>query len=138
MNEPSSTSPGLLSITAVERDTGLSKDTLRIWERRYGFPKPERDAAGERAYPMAQVERLRALKRLLDAGHRPGKVVTLSIDELLAAQRGGNRRGGRRGSTWPNCSTSCAVTTCPPCAIVSVSCARISASDGSWWRSLRR
>ena len=34
----------LLSIAAVERDTGLSKDTLRVWERRYGFPSPGRDA----------------------------------------------------------------------------------------------
>jgi len=31
------------NISAVERDTGLSKDTLRVWERRYGFPKPLRD-----------------------------------------------------------------------------------------------
>jgi DNA-binding transcriptional regulator YiaG len=40
-----------LPIAAVERDTGLSKDTLRVWERRYGFPQPARDGAGERLYP---------------------------------------------------------------------------------------
>lgn len=71
-----------LSIAAVERDTGLSKDTLRIWERRYGFPRPARDAAGERAYPLEQVERLRTLKRLLDAGHRPGRIVGLARNAL--------------------------------------------------------
>ena len=32
--------PVLLGIGVVERDTGLSKDTLRIWERRYHFPVP--------------------------------------------------------------------------------------------------
>lgn len=69
--------PLTLSIAAVERDTGLSKDTLRVWERRYGFPQPTRDAIGERAYPLDQVERLRVVKRLLDAGHRPGRVVAL-------------------------------------------------------------
>lgn len=69
--------PLTLSIAAVERDTGLSKDTLRVWERRYGFPRPTRDAIGERAYPLDQVERLRVVKRLLDAGHRPGRVVAL-------------------------------------------------------------
>ena len=37
-----------MTIAAVERDTGLGKDTLRIWERRYGFPRPLRDAGGER------------------------------------------------------------------------------------------
>ena len=47
------------NIAAVERETGLSKDVLRMWERRYGFPVPERDANGERLYPAAQVERLR-------------------------------------------------------------------------------
>ena len=74
--------PVALSIAAVERDTGLSKDTLRIWERRYGFPTPQRDALGERSYPFEQVERLRTIKRLLEAGHRPGRVVSMSADEL--------------------------------------------------------
>lgn len=72
-----------LSIAAVERDTGLSKDTLRIWERRYGFPTPDRDAVGERAYPLQQVQKLRLVKRLLDGGHRPGRVVPLHMDALL-------------------------------------------------------
>lgn len=71
-----------LPISAVERDTGLSKDLLRAWERRYGFPTPERDAAGERLYPLDQVERLRTIRRLVDSGHRPGKVVGLPADEL--------------------------------------------------------
>lgn len=74
--------PITLSIAAVERDTGLSKDTLRVWERRYGFPTPDRDATGERAYPLDQVERLRLVKRLLDAGHRPGRVVGRPLEDL--------------------------------------------------------
>jgi DNA-binding transcriptional MerR regulator/methylmalonyl-CoA mutase cobalamin-binding subunit len=73
-----------LSIAAVERDTGLSKDTLRVWERRYGFPSPDRDSIGERAYSMDQVEKLRLIKRLLDAGHRPGRIVPLGLRELQA------------------------------------------------------
>lgn len=74
----------LLSIAAVERDTGLTKDTLRVWERRYGFPTPGRDAFGERTYPLEQVERLRLLKRLLDAGWRPGRLMKMSPDEISA------------------------------------------------------
>ncbi len=73
---------GLPGIAAVERDIGISKDTLRVWERRYGFPAPLRDAAGERVYPAEQVQRLRLLKRLLDSGHRPGRVVPAEIDLL--------------------------------------------------------
>jgi MerR family transcriptional regulator, light-induced transcriptional regulator len=74
--------PVMLSIAAVERDTGLSKDTLRVWERRYGFPMPERDDLGERSYPFEQVERLRTIKRLLDAGHRPGRIVSMAVIDL--------------------------------------------------------
>lgn len=77
-------SPIHLSIAAVERDTGLSKDTLRVWERRYGFPCPERDHFGERIYSIDQVDRLRAIRRLMDAGYRPGKIIGLSLAELQA------------------------------------------------------
>lgn len=77
------------AIAAVERDVGLSKDVLRVWERRYGFPVPERSASGERLYPAKQVERLRLIKRLMDQGHRPGRLLTSSDKELsaLAAPR---------------------------------------------------
>jgi DNA-binding transcriptional MerR regulator len=71
-----------LGIAAVERDTGLAKDTLRVWERRYGFPSPLRDQHGERLYPADQVARLRLIKRLMDRGHRPGKLVPASDAEL--------------------------------------------------------
>lgn len=77
-----------LSIAAVERDTGIGKDTLRVWERRYGFPTPGRDANDERTYPMAQVEKLRVIKRLMDQGHRPGRIVAQSIDALQHLSRG--------------------------------------------------
>jgi DNA-binding transcriptional MerR regulator/methylmalonyl-CoA mutase cobalamin-binding subunit len=71
-----------LSISAVERDTGLSKDTLRVWERRYGFPQPVRDELGERSYPPAQLDKLRLIARLVNRGLRPGKVVPLETSEL--------------------------------------------------------
>lgn len=72
------------NIAAVERDTGLSKDVLRMWERRYGFPVPGRDANGDRAYSADQVERLRLIKRLMDMGHRPGKLIARPYEELAA------------------------------------------------------
>jgi MerR family transcriptional regulator, light-induced transcriptional regulator len=86
-----------LSISAVERDTGLSKDTLRVWERRYGFPNPDRDAFGERIYPLEQVDRLRVIRRLMDVGHRPGKIIGLDMQELQAlADTSNNLAAGRR------------------------------------------
>ncbi|MEI7613581.1 MAG: MerR family transcriptional regulator [Betaproteobacteria bacterium] len=75
--------PLQISIASVERETGLGKDTLRVWERRYGFPQPHRDANGERLYPPEQVEHLRLIKRLMDQGHRPGRLFSLSAEERL-------------------------------------------------------
>jgi DNA-binding transcriptional MerR regulator/methylmalonyl-CoA mutase cobalamin-binding subunit len=73
-----------LNISAVERDTGLSKDVLRIWERRYGFPRPGRDENAERQYTAHELAKLRAIKRLMDTGLRPGKLIRQSLDELNA------------------------------------------------------
>ena len=74
----------VFNISAVERDTGFSKDVLRMWERRYGFPKPARDDNGERQYNAADVGKLRAMKRLMDVGVRPGKIIALTLAELNA------------------------------------------------------
>jgi len=86
--------PLMMSIAAVERDTGLSKDTLRVWERRYAFPQPVRDAQGERCYPLDQIEKLRLIKRLLDVGHRPSRLVGLPMDDLQAlSERSADAQG---------------------------------------------
>ena len=77
----------LFPIGTVERDTGIGRDTLRIWERRYGFPNPKRNTKGERVYSAEQVRRLQLMRRLLDQGLRPGKVVPLS-EEALAELAG--------------------------------------------------
>lgn len=72
------------TISDVERDTGVAKETLRVWERRYDFPQPLRDPFGERVYPTDQVVKLRLVKRLIDLGFRPGKVIGYSPEELQA------------------------------------------------------
>jgi methanogenic corrinoid protein MtbC1 len=71
-------------IAAVEQSTGIARATLRIWERRYGFPRPGRDERGERSYPADQVARLRLIAALVDRGHRPGRLVELGESELTA------------------------------------------------------
>lgn len=65
----------LVPIGDVERQTGIAQATLRIWERRYGFPRPLRDQFGRRVYPVHQLERLLKIRRLLDQGHRAGKLL---------------------------------------------------------------
>jgi methanogenic corrinoid protein MtbC1 len=70
------------SIADVERETGLPRATLRIWERRYGFPAPVRDERGERRYPPEQVEQLQRMARLVERGHRPARLLEAGGDEI--------------------------------------------------------
>ncbi len=89
VNTDSAQREALYNIAAVERDTGLSKDILRVWERRYGFPKPERDHNDERLYTLPQMEKLRLLRLLIDSGHRPGKIVNqdaAKLSQLISEQ----------------------------------------------------
>lgn len=78
---------GLIPIQAVEQETGVSKELLRMWERRYDFPTPLRDEQGDRIYPAEQVNKLRLIKRLINSGFRPGKIISLSTLELEALLR---------------------------------------------------
>ena len=80
-----------LAIADVERETGLSKDQLRVWERRYGFPSPPRNPYGERRYSDADVSKLKLVRRLLDQGLRPGRLLSMPLDELQALTRQGER-----------------------------------------------
>ncbi len=81
----------LLGIADVERETGLSKDQLRVWERRYGFPSPPRNPFGERRYSDAEVTKLKLVRRLLDQGLRPGRLLGLPLEDLQALTRQGER-----------------------------------------------
>ena len=72
-----------LSIDEISRDTGLGKDQLRVWERRYGFPVPFRDENGNRRYSLQQLECLREVRRLIDQGRRPGQLLKPDLCETL-------------------------------------------------------
>ena len=74
---------GKLSIGALSRATGIAIETLRTWERRYGFPVPERKPSGHRVYSLASVPRLRRIAEALDRGHRAAEVVTASDGDLV-------------------------------------------------------
>ena len=75
-------SRGALHIREVVRTTGLRREQLYMWQRRYGFPSPMRDAFGDRVYPPDQVARLKLIKQLLSEGWRAGAVVPLSDTAL--------------------------------------------------------
>lgn len=70
------------SIRVVSNRTGIAADTLRMWERRYGFPRPARRPGGSRVYSEEDVARLHLLARAVNAGFRPSEVVALSPADL--------------------------------------------------------
>ncbi|HEY7903631.1 MAG TPA: MerR family transcriptional regulator [Casimicrobiaceae bacterium] len=73
---------GALHIREVVRSTGLRREQLYMWQRRYGFPSPLRDNFGDRVYPPDQVARLKLIKQLLSEGWRAGAVVPLAGSAL--------------------------------------------------------
>lgn len=87
----------MLSIQQLSQELGIGVDTLRAWERRFGFPTPERDARGHRLYAPAQVDDLRIIRKLQNLGHRPKQLFALSGSErlaLLGRQVGRQQQGG--------------------------------------------
>ncbi|MGB5454341.1 MAG: MerR family transcriptional regulator [Sedimenticolaceae bacterium] len=73
---------GAYRIGAVARLTGISPDTLRIWERRYEIVDPQRTPKGGRLYSQQDVTRLTMIKTLVDQGYAISTVANLPIAEL--------------------------------------------------------
>ncbi|ADI15768.1 regulatory protein MerR [Truepera radiovictrix DSM 17093] len=61
-------SRGRYTVNEVEERTKVSGSTLRQWERRYGFPKPERSTSGYRLYCDEDVRLIEAMKRFIAEG----------------------------------------------------------------------
>src|SRR5262245_9076336 len=74
----------MLSIGALSRLTAIPVETLRTWERRYGYPVPERKPSGHRVYPVTSAPRLRRIVQALASGHRAREVVGASDADLRA------------------------------------------------------
>ncbi|MEE4253597.1 MAG: MerR family transcriptional regulator [Desulfuromusa sp.] len=77
----------MINIKQLSQEVSIGVDTLRIWERRYGFPRPERDSRGHRCYPEEQVEELRVIKGLQLLGFRPSKIFKISAEERIELLR---------------------------------------------------
>jgi len=79
---PSAEPAGLLSIGELAQATGVSADTIRVWERRYGRPDPVRLESGHRRYTREHVRWLRQVAEAIARGHRPSLVVRMSDEEM--------------------------------------------------------
>lgn len=65
----------LYNIGVVARMTGVPVATIRVWERRYGFPRSVRTPGGHRIYSEQEVERLRWVKARVDEGMQASQAV---------------------------------------------------------------
>ncbi len=54
---------------------GVSPNTLRSWERRYDFPRPDRSAGGHRQYSLQEIE---ALRLTLAETHNVSSAISLA------------------------------------------------------------
>jgi DNA-binding transcriptional MerR regulator len=82
MNSTAEETNGLYPMRVVSRLTGLTADTIRVWERRYGAVDPERTDGNKRRYSGEHVRRLVLLRRATELGHSIGQVASLHDEEL--------------------------------------------------------
>jgi DNA-binding transcriptional MerR regulator len=54
---------------------GVSPNTLRSWERRFGFPSPRRSAGGHRQFDLAEID---ALRQALEETHNVSSAVSIA------------------------------------------------------------
>jgi MerR family transcriptional regulator, light-induced transcriptional regulator len=74
-------------IHRVAKLTGLSKDVIRVWERRYGLVKPSRSSNRYREYSDEEVALLRFVKAQMEQGATIGALATEGHDQLVARMR---------------------------------------------------
>ncbi len=79
-----------LTIDQMSQITGVRKSTLRYWEKSFqNFLQPDRTPSNRRQYPLDTLERVRAIKRLLENEHLTARGVRLRLEELFPDAAGG-------------------------------------------------
>ena len=74
-------------IHRVAKLTGLSKDVIRVWERRYGLVRPSRSSNRYREYSDEEVALLRFVKAQMEQGATIGSLAVEGHDSLVARMR---------------------------------------------------
>lgn len=76
----------MYTIKQASLRSGVGVPLLRAWERRYGVVQPLRTPSGYRLYDEEAIQRLRAMRRLVDAGWSPRdaapRVLATTLDRL--------------------------------------------------------
>jgi DNA-binding transcriptional MerR regulator len=79
MIEPDTQTAGdhesLYNIGVVSRMTNITEATLRVWERRYHFPRSARTAGGHRLYSQQEIVRLKWVKQRIEEGMQASRAI---------------------------------------------------------------
>ena len=86
--------------------SGVSTALLRAWERRYGVVVPTRTPSGYRLYDDAAIDRLRTMRRLVNAGWTPSSAASsILAGAVPAGGDGADARSRRDGTAWADTAT---------------------------------
>jgi len=76
----------MLTIHQISQLTGVRKSTLRYWEKSFDdFLKPARTHSNRREYTMEDLDRIKAIKNLLEQEHLTAYGVRMRLQELFAS-----------------------------------------------------
>ena len=82
----------MLTIDQISQITGIRKSTLRYWEKSFDdFLKPARTHSNRRQYTIEDLDRIKAIKRLLDQEHLTALGVRMRLQELFSSPGEGDR-----------------------------------------------
>ena len=95
-----STTPAY-NLKVVLKETGLTADTLRAWERRYGLPIPQRTAGGHRLYSQRDIETIKWLMKRQAEGLSISRAVDLWNEQVSS---GADPLAGAMPSSSPSAS----------------------------------
>jgi DNA-binding transcriptional MerR regulator len=97
----------MLTIEQISHLTGVRKSTLRYWEKSFhDCLNPSRTHSNRREYSLEDLERIKAIKLLLEKEHLTSQGVRLRLLELFPPQKDGERgrqakSGEVAGSPFP-------------------------------------
>jgi DNA-binding transcriptional MerR regulator len=90
----------MLTIDQISQITGIRKSTLRYWEKSFDdFLKPARTHSNRREYTLEDLDRIKAIKRLLEQEHLTALGVRMRLQELFSFHGEGNK--GRKTKSKP-------------------------------------
>ena len=86
MDNTSFTHNLMLTIDQISQITGIRKSTLRYWEKSFDdFLKPARTHSNRREYTTEDLDRIKAIQRLLEQEHLTAYGARMRLQELFSS-----------------------------------------------------